>query len=37
MVGDAEHMSLYAGTAFRRAEERPAGEVVERLVSGLRR
>ena len=36
-VGDAEHMSLYAGTAFRRAEARPAGEVVERLVSGLRR
>ena len=36
-AGDAEHMSLYAGTAFRRAEERPAGEVVERLVSGLRR
>ncbi len=36
MVGDAEHMSLYAGTAFRRAEERPAGEVVEQLLSGLR-
>ncbi len=35
-VGDAEHISLYAGTAFRRAEERPAGEVVEQLVSGLR-
>jgi len=35
-VGDAEHMSLYAGTAFRQAEERPAGEVVEWLVSGLR-
>ena len=36
-VGDAEHVSLYAGTAFRRAETRAAGEVVERLVSGLRR
>ena len=36
-VGDTEHMSLYAGTAFRRAEARAAGEVVERLVSGLRR
>ena len=36
-AGDAEHMSLYAGTAFRRAEARPAAEVVERLVSGLRR
>ena len=28
-------MSLYAGTAFRQAEARPAGEVVERLVSGV--
>jgi nitronate monooxygenase len=36
-AGDAEHMSLYAGTAYRRAEPRAAGEVVERLVSGLRR
>jgi nitronate monooxygenase len=35
--GDAQHMSLYAGTAFRGAEARPAAEVVERLVSGLRR
>jgi nitronate monooxygenase len=35
--GDPQHMSLYAGTAFRRAEARPAAEVVERLVSGLRR
>ncbi len=34
-VGDAQHMSLYAGSAFRQAEERPAGEVVERLLSGL--
>ncbi len=36
-VGDAQHMSLYAGSAFRRAEARPAGEVVERLMSGWRR
>ncbi len=36
-VGDAERMSLYAGTAFRHAEARPAGEVVERLLSGWRR
>jgi nitronate monooxygenase len=34
---DTQHMSLYAGTAFRQAEARPAGEVVERLVSGWRR
>ena len=34
-AGDAEHVSLYAGTAFARAEARPAAEVVERLVSGL--
>jgi nitronate monooxygenase len=33
-TGDAHHMSLYAGTGFRRAEARPAAEVVERLVSG---
>ena len=36
-AGDSQRMSLYAGTAFRRAEARPAAEVVERLVSGLRR
>ena len=36
-AGDAGHMSLYAGTAFRHAEARPAAEVVARLVSGLRR
>ena len=35
-VGDLGRMSLYAGTAFRRAEARPAGEVVAHLVSGLR-
>jgi nitronate monooxygenase len=34
---DTGHMSLYAGTAYRRAEARPAAEVVERLVSGWRR
>ena len=35
-ANDPQHMSLYAGTAFRQAEARPAAEVVERLVSGLR-
>ncbi len=34
---DTQHMSLYAGTGFRQAEARPAAEVVEWLVSGLRR
>jgi nitronate monooxygenase len=36
-AADTQHMSLYAGTAFRLAEARQAGEVVERLVSGWRR
>ena len=36
-AGDPQHMSLYAGTGFRQAEARPAAEVVERLLSGLRR
>ena len=36
-AGESQRMSLYAGTAFRQAEARPAAEVVERLVSGLRR
>ena len=36
-AGDAQHMSLYAGSAFRQAEDRPAGEVVARLMSGWRR
>jgi nitronate monooxygenase len=36
-AGDVEHTSLYAGTAFAGAEERPAADIVERLVSGLRR
>jgi nitronate monooxygenase len=35
--GDPQHMSLYAGTAFGRAEDRPAAEVVERLVAGVQR
>ena len=30
-------MSLYAGAGFRQAEARPVAEVVERLLSGLRR
>ncbi len=34
--GDTGRMSLYAGTGFHRAEARPAAEVVERLVSGVR-
>ncbi len=36
-AGDLHHMSLYAGTRFGRARARPAAEVVEWLVSGLRR
>ena len=36
-AGDTQHMSLYAGTAFRLAEARPAAEVVERLMSKWRR
>ena len=36
-AGDAQHMSLYAGTGFRQAEARPAAEVVAHLVSGLPR
>jgi nitronate monooxygenase len=34
--GDTQHMSLYAGTAFERAEARPAAEIVEWLLSGWR-
>jgi nitronate monooxygenase len=34
---DPQRMSLYAGTAFGRAEARPAAEVVERLLAGVRR
>ncbi len=36
-AGDPEHMSLYAGEGFRRAEERSAGEIIEQLVAGLGR
>jgi nitronate monooxygenase len=36
-AGDPEHMSLYAGTAFGRAEAEPAAAIVERLVSRVRR
>lgn len=34
-AGDPQHMSLYAGTAFGRADVRPAADVVANLVSGL--
>jgi hypothetical protein len=30
-------MSLYAGEGFRRADARAAGEIIERLASGIRR
>jgi nitronate monooxygenase len=36
-AGDAEHMSLYAGTGFSPAGAEPAAQVVARLVSGLAR
>jgi nitronate monooxygenase len=36
-AGDPDGMSLYAGEGFRRAEERSAGEIIERLTSGLER
>jgi nitronate monooxygenase len=35
-AGDTGHMSLYAGTGFRRSRDAAAGEVVEHLVSRLR-
>jgi nitronate monooxygenase len=35
-AGDLQHVSLYAGTGFARAEARPAAEVVERLMVGTR-
>jgi nitronate monooxygenase len=35
-AGRPELMSLYAGVGFRQAEERTAGEVIERLAAGLR-
>jgi nitronate monooxygenase len=34
-AGDTGHMSLYAGTGFRRSRDAAAGEVVEYLVSRL--
>ncbi|HWE66431.1 MAG TPA: nitronate monooxygenase [Acidimicrobiales bacterium] len=33
-AGDPDHMSLYAGVGFARAQARSVGEIVERLVSG---
>jgi len=33
--GDTNHMSLYAGEGFRRAEARPVGEIVEQLTAGI--
>jgi nitronate monooxygenase len=35
-AGDPDHMSLYAGTGFARAEAQPVSQVVQRLVSGVR-
>src|SRR6185437_11802574 len=35
--GNTDRMSLYAGTGFRRAQERSAGEIVEYLAAGLTR
>ena len=32
--GDPHHMSLWAGTGWRRAEARPAGEIVGRVTEG---
>ncbi len=37
VVGDTEHMSLFAGTGLAGAEARPAAEIVAHLTSGLRR
>jgi nitronate monooxygenase len=34
VAGDAERMSLWAGTGWRRATPGPAGEIVERLAAG---
>jgi nitronate monooxygenase len=36
-TGDADRMSLWAGTGWQRAEPGPAGAVVERLAAGVRR
>jgi nitronate monooxygenase len=35
-AGDPQGMSLYAGEGFRQAEERAAGEIIERLAAGVR-
>jgi len=35
-AGDPDHMSLYAGVHFQRAQAIPAGDVLRHLVSGLR-
>ncbi len=34
-AGDPQHMSLYAGSGYRRAEARPAAEVVAHLASDI--
>ncbi|MEY2591537.1 MAG: nitronate monooxygenase [Acidimicrobiaceae bacterium] len=34
--GDPHHMSLWAGQGFRRAQARPAGEIVDRIMTGYR-
>jgi nitronate monooxygenase len=34
-AGDVQRMSLYAGEGFRAAEQRSAGEIIERLASGI--
>ncbi|MGA2306539.1 MAG: nitronate monooxygenase, partial [Acidimicrobiales bacterium] len=36
-AGDVQRMSLYAGEGFRAAEQRSAGEIIERLASGIGR
>ncbi len=36
-AGDVQRMSLYAGEGFRAAEPRAAGEIIERLTSGVGR
>jgi nitronate monooxygenase len=33
--GDPDRMSLYAGVNFRRAEARPAGEIITQLAAGV--
>jgi nitronate monooxygenase len=37
VAGDVQRMSLYAGEGFRRAEERPAADIIERLASAIGR